>query len=94
MALTKQVALAGVSEAGMAKMWRVSLTLTVTDDAGPGFARTFAQNYKQGRSIPDLFQAFRAEMQAAINKYKGERAVATHALMASLVSAVDDGLEV
>ena len=93
MALTKSVSKTSVTER-MPKMWVVSLTLIVTDDNGPGFMRSFSQNYKKGKPLPDLAAAFQAEMQAAIGKYKEEQVYYNHEQLDAVVAAVELGLEV
>lgn len=94
MALTPTVTKSNVRLA-MPKMWAVTLTLTVVDDApgAPGFTRTFAQNYKAGKSIPDLAAMYQDEMQKAIDQYKAERAIYDHDHLATLVTGVQAALE-
>lgn len=77
----------------MPKMWAVTLTLVVTDDNGPGFTRSFSQNYKAGKSIPDLRLKFKAEMEAAIDQYKTERTYFDSSQLDSVVDAVSAVLE-
>ena len=93
MALTPTVTKTSVA-LRMPKLWTVSLTLTVTDDDGPGFSRSFSQPYRLGKPLPDLATAYQADMQAAIDKYKAERAYYDHAQLDAVVVAVQTGLEV
>ena len=78
----------------MPKMWAVTLTLVLDDNAGPGFTRSFSQNYKLGKSLSDLAAAFGKDMQAAIEQYKAERTYFDHAQLDGVVTAVQSGLEV
>lgn len=78
----------------MPKMWSASLSLRLTDDDGPGFERTFAENYKAGKSLTDLADAFREKMQAAIDQYKAERTLFNKPQFDAVATAVQNGLEV
>ena len=93
MALTTTVAKSSVRLV-MPKMWAVSLTLTVTDDDGPGLTQAFSENYKLGNSIPELESRFDVRMQAAIDQYKTELQYYNHAQLDTLVTDVQAGLEV
>ncbi len=94
MALTKTVSKTSVRKAGMDKMWALTLTLVITDDDGPGFTKTFSQNYKQGNAIPDFQEKFNVDMQKAIDDYKAEQALFKHAHLDTLVTDIQSGLEV
>lgn len=97
MALTKTVSKTSVTQR-MPKLFSVAVTLTITDDDGPGFMKPFSRDYKTGTKIPraiaDFKASLKAEMQAAIDKYKAERAIFQHAQFDTLVAELQSELEV
>jgi len=92
MALTPVVVKTSVTEV-MSKMWSVSMTLTITDDSGPGFSRQFSQNYKEGNDLVDLYFAFLADMRDAIDKYETEQALYNSVQFDNLVTALQNAMQ-
>ena len=93
MALTKTVSKTSVHLGGMPKLWIVTLTLTVTDDDGPGFTTDISQKYKLGNDIAALQAAFEADIADAVTKYEDERRYFTHNKMNTLIADINAGLE-
>ena len=93
MALTPVVTKAGVRRIDVG-MSSVSVTLTLTDDAGPGLVTTHSQIFKAGMNIADLAVEFVRRMQADIDAYKGERAIFNSAVFSTAVTAMQNGLVV
>ncbi len=93
MALTKQLEKTTVREQ-FSKLFIITLKLTITDDEGPGFTRTFSQNYKQGHNIPDIEDKYVEEIQAEIDKYKREQFILKHPQLDTTVTNVESRLVV
>lgn len=93
MALTATVTKASVTER-MPKLWSVSLTLTLKEDAVTVLERTFSENYKLGQELAPLGARFAKQMQAVIDTYVGEQVIYNHADLDAVVAGVQAALEV
>ena len=94
MALTAVITKGTVTRAGMDKLWNVSMTLTLTDDDGPGLTTTVSQQYRAGGDLAELPPGYIAEFQTAIDQYKTDRVLFNHAKFAAAVVAVQAGVKV
>ena len=93
MALTANVTKTAVS-LRMPKLWVITLTLVLQEDAAMVLTESFTENYKLGHSIPALANMFLAKMQAVIDRYKGEKTVLNHVDLNAVVSGLNSNLEV
>ncbi len=97
MALTPTVTKTAVTQRSISS-WNVSVTLTVTDDDGPGFSQQYSTVYKQGTKVPrnidDIRVEWLADMQARIDQYKTERSLFAHAKFDGMIAAINAGLVV
>lgn len=91
MALTVSVTKTAV-RLRMPKMWSITLTLTLQEDAVDVFSQSFSENYKLGHSIADLANTFKDKMQAAIDQYKAEQVVWNHTDLDAVVAALNSNL--
>ena len=74
------------------KLYAISFTLMIADDAGPGFTKDFVAEYHTGDNVADKVAKVTEEMQAAINIYKAEQAIFKAVAMDNAVTAIDGGL--
>ncbi len=93
MALTKTVTPISVKKQ-MDKLWNVALSLQIFDDAIEVYNQTFSIRYREGEDIADKELKFQVKMQKAIDDYKAEQVIFTHAKMDTMVTNLNNNLVV
>ncbi|KKK53452.1 hypothetical protein LCGC14_3094650 [marine sediment metagenome] len=93
MALTKTVTPISVKKQ-MDKLWNVALSLQIFDDAVEVYNQNFSVRYREGEDIADKELKFQAKMQKAIDDYKAEQVIFTHAKMNTMVTNLNNNLVV
>ena len=93
MALVATVTPVSVSKQ-MEKLWNVTLNLKIFDDAIEVYSRNFSVRYREGEDIADKELKFQTKMQKAIDDYKAEQVIFTHAKMNTMVTNLNNNLVV
>ena len=93
MALTKIVTPISVKQQ-MDKLWNATLNLKILDDAVEVYSQDFSVRYREGEDIANKESKFQIKMQKAIDDYKGEQVIFTHAKMDTMVTNLNNNLVV
>jgi len=93
MALQIEVTKVSVSEQ-MDKLWNITLNLTCTEDSVEVINCDFSVRYRPGQDAEAKTKGLLAEMQEAINEYKGEQQIINSAQLDTAVTWLQDNLEV
>ena len=93
MALTVTVTPVSVSKQ-MEKLWNATLKLKIFDDAVEVYDQDFSVRYREGEDIADKELKFQIKMQKAIDDYKAEQVIFTHAKMNTMVTNLNNNLVV
>lgn len=89
MALTATVTLVSVVEPQIGRKVITASLLLADDGAGPGFSKTYRIDRGTGVDVADLIEEKRAEMQADIDKYEREQALAQSGGLSTALSTLE-----
>ncbi len=74
--------------------WSVILNLKLMDGATELFNQDFSEDYKTGDNIANIEMKFKVKMKEIINRYKSEQAIFTNPKLDTVVTALQNQLEV
>ena len=78
----------------MDKLWNATLNLKIFDDAIEVHSQDFSVRYREGEDIADKESKFQKMMQTAIDDFKEEQLIFTHAKMDTMVVNLNNNLVV
>ena len=76
----------------MDTLWNVTLNLIIFDDAVEVYNQDFSVRYREGEDIANKESKFQIKMQKAIDDYKAEQVIFTHAKMDTMVTNLNNNL--
>jgi len=91
--MTIQISKIGVNRT-LVGQWSVTLNLKLMDGETELFSKDFSEEYKTGDDIANIGLMFKDKMQEAINKYKSEQQVFTNVKLNTVVTQLQNLLEV
>ena len=74
--------------------WAVTLNLKLMDGGTELFSQNFSEDYKTGDNVADIGNKFKDKMQGVIDKYKSEQTIYNNTQLDTVVTALQNQLEV
>ena len=74
--------------------WAVTLNLKLMDGGTELFSQNFSEDYKTGDNVADIGNKFKDKMQKTIEKYKSEQTIYNNTQLDTVVTALQNQLEV
>ena len=91
--MTIQISKVKVNET-LKGQWAVTLNMKLMEGTEELFNQDFSEDYKTGDDIANIGNKFKDKMQEVINKYKSEQTILTHTKLDTVVTALQNQLEV
>ena len=74
--------------------WAVTLNLKLIDEGTELFSQNFSEDYKTGDNVANIGAKFKDKMQETIDKYKSEQTIYNNTQLDTVVTALQNQLEV